>query len=508
MSSACNPDIVPGTKLNISTRWLMAEGHRPSGPVPTGCRRWGSVTGAAWIILTSGAVTAQTADPALIEEGRKLFMEETFEGNGRTCATCHPPTNNFTIDPEYIRTLKGNDPLFLTGPSMPELKDVEVRQLLRNNALVLENVDGFDNPGVLRGVPHTLALRGSLKPDVQVDAAGIKEATGWSGDGSPDGTLRGFAIGAVIQHLTKSPERVPGRDFRLPTQHELDALNAFQLSLGRQEEIDIASLNFTDDFVTNGRDLFLNAPSRNGAGRSCNACHRNAGAGDGNGVNRNRATGTNLSPNAPACLSGFKAPFDGGFGIEPVEDVARADICGKGPKGGPEATAAFRGDMSLNVPPLIEAADTPPFFHNNSAATIEDAVAFYTSDTFNNFIAGAGNAFVLDKDEVNQIAAFMRALNVQENIRSSNVYDTRANDPAELAPRKLLVDLAIAETTDAIEDLTKAPVQLFVSTDVLQLLQDAQNLERQAAKQDPPDAELLDQAIALKETARDAMVSQ
>ena len=34
----------------------------------------------------------------LIERGRRLFMNETFNGNGRTCATCHPPTNNFTID--------------------------------------------------------------------------------------------------------------------------------------------------------------------------------------------------------------------------------------------------------------------------------------------------------------------------------------------------------------------------------------------------------------------------
>jgi hypothetical protein len=25
------------------------------------------------------------------------------DGNGRTCATCHPPTNNFSIDPEFIR---------------------------------------------------------------------------------------------------------------------------------------------------------------------------------------------------------------------------------------------------------------------------------------------------------------------------------------------------------------------------------------------------------------------
>ena len=26
----------------------------------------------------------------LIERGRELFMKETFKGNGRTCATCHP----------------------------------------------------------------------------------------------------------------------------------------------------------------------------------------------------------------------------------------------------------------------------------------------------------------------------------------------------------------------------------------------------------------------------------
>ena len=38
----------------------------------------------------------------LIERGRRLFMNETFNGNGRTCATCHPPTNNFTIDPAFI----------------------------------------------------------------------------------------------------------------------------------------------------------------------------------------------------------------------------------------------------------------------------------------------------------------------------------------------------------------------------------------------------------------------
>ena len=48
-------------------------------------------------------------DQRLIERGRRLFMEETFNGNGRTCATCHPPTNNFTIDPAFIAGLPDDD---------------------------------------------------------------------------------------------------------------------------------------------------------------------------------------------------------------------------------------------------------------------------------------------------------------------------------------------------------------------------------------------------------------
>ena len=64
-------------------------------------------------------------------------MNETFNGNGRTCATCHPPINNFTLDPEFIRTLKGNDPLFVTAPSQPDLQDLEVKRLLPGFSLVL-----------------------------------------------------------------------------------------------------------------------------------------------------------------------------------------------------------------------------------------------------------------------------------------------------------------------------------------------------------------------------------
>jgi cytochrome c peroxidase len=465
--------------------------------------------GAVITMLAAGGALAQV-DEVLIEEGRRLFLEETFDGNGRTCGACHPPTNNFTIDREFIRTLSGNDPLFVTAPSEPDLKDLEVKRLLQRFGLVLENVDGLDQPGVLRGVPHTLGLSRSLAPDQPLVDAGITHATGWSGDGSPgNGSLRNFAVGAVIQHFTKSPNRVPGVDFRLPTEDELDALEAFQRSLGRQDEVNIdpadpAALVFTDEFVEDGKFLFDNAPSRNGNGRSCAFCHDNAGANSG-GVNRNFATGAMFLPNAPGCLLGFIAPGDGGFGVEPVEERQRVDLCGEdAPTDGPKATVRFQGNLTMNTPSLIEAADTPPFFHNNSAATIEDAVAFYTTDTFNNSPAGAGNAFVLTDDETNQIAAILRALNALENIRSSIAYSEQAlQQPLERAEES--VELALVEIRDAIEVLTDGPVELFAGTDTIPLLEEAQALEQQALEQGLLDT-LLPEAIALKDAARDLVV--
>ena len=140
-------------------------------------------------------------DP-VVEAGRKLFFEETFGGNGRTCGTCHRAELNFTIDADFIRRLPASDPLFVG--ERPPLLGLENPVLMRTRGLILENLDGFDQPGVLRSVPHTLGLGLSVGP-----AAGLPEtlkgATGWSGDGAPDdGTLERFAVGEVVQHFTKS----------------------------------------------------------------------------------------------------------------------------------------------------------------------------------------------------------------------------------------------------------------------------------------------------------------
>ncbi len=432
------------------------------------------------IILAGQPAFAQS--PEQIERGRRLFFEETFGGNGRTCGTCHPATNNFTLDPAFVRALPRNDPLFIIR-STPELRDLEIRRFLREGT-ILENVDGFPNPGVMRGVPHTLALRTSIG----------NGATGWSGDGSP-GDLRDFATGAVTQHFPKTLNRVPGVDFRLPTPEELDDMLAFQLSLGRQQDIDLATLpEFADDRVEEGRALFQSALTRDGTTRACSFCHTNGGTNDGD-----FDTGVAKLPNAPACRLVGRirgVPGDGGKGSQPVNEMTRQALCNRlGLR-----PIVFRGDGEFNTPPAIEAADTPPFFHNNAVATLEGSVAFYTTDTFNDSPAGGGRAFVLDDAEVKAIAAFLRALNALENIRSASAFSSRAIDPAELAPAAELVNWALAETTDAVEVLTRGPIKLF--PDAVAALEEAQDFERQALAQDPPNADLLQDAIGAQETAR------
>ncbi len=181
---------------------------------------------AVGLALMPLASSTAFADATQIEEGRRIFFTETFAGNGRTCGSCHPADNNYTIDRAYIARLPKTDPLlaadFLDNPV-----------LLRKLGLVTVHADGFDRPGVQRGVPTLLGIARSLAPEF--GAVGDRvHAVGWSGDGVPEGrSLRDFATGAVREHLARTPARVPGVDFRLPTAQELRALEKFMLSLGR-----------------------------------------------------------------------------------------------------------------------------------------------------------------------------------------------------------------------------------------------------------------------------------
>ena len=185
----------------------------------------------------------------VVAEGRELFLDETFDGNGRTCGTCHVETNNFTVDPALIAKLPPTDPLFVAETN-PALATLENSGLLRQFGLILVNADGFDPSRgfVFRGAQNVQALANSMTP--QAPSFGIDFSTngrnpspperlGWGNDAPP---LRDFALVAIAQHAPTTLNRTLGVDFRVPTDEELDAMAAYQLSLGRQEDFNLPTL--------------------------------------------------------------------------------------------------------------------------------------------------------------------------------------------------------------------------------------------------------------------------
>jgi mono/diheme cytochrome c family protein len=434
-----------------------------------------------WPLGACDAPQPGTPEETLIARGRQIFFGETFGGNGRTCGTCHREERNFTIDPTFVASLPKDDPLFV-AELQPALKqNFENPRLMREHGLILENLDGFDdlaNRFTQRGVPHVLGLRTSI-------ASPQGPRTGWSGDGAPaDGSLRAFATGAVIQHFTKSLDRVAGVDFRLPTDEELDALEAFQLSLGRQADLQLP-LPLKGTVAKRGQEIFLDDTLG-----KCNICHRNAGAnarlGTTDAGNANFDTGVEDLPDQPADLTGELMPADDGFGIP--------------------------GNRTFNTPPLVEAADTGPFFHNNAVETIEGAVGFYDGEAFNNSPAGRflassdpnGQGIELDATQIVAIAAFLRVINALENIRSSVDCLTRsaAMGFAERQEALRLLRLAAHDTNDGIRVLSGAGLHPEAVADLVT----ARGLAERAATSLFGRRRLTREAIQAQERARSRMI--
>lgn len=413
----------------------------------------------------------------LIARGRALFFNETFNGNGRTCGSCHPRANNFALDPAFIATLPADDPLFVAEFNADLKSGFENPRLMREFGLIRENLDGFDdldNRFVMRGVPHVLALRNSV-------ASPQGPRTGWSGDGAPgDRSLRSFATGAVIQHFTRTLNRVPDVDFRLPTAAELDALEAFMLSLGRQQDLGLP-LPLKGTVARRGQEIFLDRS----VGK-CNICHANAGAnadfGAGSAGNANFNTGVEDLPDQPARLTPELVPLDDGLDIP--------------------------GDGTFNTPPLVEAADSGPFFHNNAVETIEGAVAFYNGEAFNNSPAGRflassdprGVGIRLDATQVVAVAAFLRVLNALENIRESLALLEGALGKGSFKhePARELLDQAAAETTQSIRVLSEAGLHPLAVTHLREAQTDIGKVRRSIFRR----SRLVTRAIDAFEKAR------
>jgi len=432
-------------KVDVAAAVAMIDPIAAAGPT---LKSGGSAT-------QGGGGGGQVQLDKLISKGAKLFFEETFEGNGRTCGTCHPRENNFTIDVPFIASRPAFDPLFVAEFN-PALANLEKPAVMRQFALILENVDGLEDPVnkfVMRSVPHTLGLQVTMNQDVTQIAPPFNttpaQMTGWSGDGAPGaGSLRDFATGAVTQHFTTSLQRIAGTHFKLPKNKQLDAMEAFQLSLGRDHDFDLAKITFNDVNVQTGKTIFNNGTGDPLAGGRCAVCHNNGGA-NFNVVNPppppnttfpNRNLNTNVEdvPNPARLLLPVSYPIDGGFGALPAN-----------PNG------SF-GNLAFNIAPAVEAADTPPFFHNNIASTLEGVIDFYTGPQFNNPRAPAAR-FAFTALQATQVVNFMRSLNTLQNIEVAareldEVTQTHGNPEQEMQNR---LTSAFNDTRDGINVLNQ-----------------------------------------------------
>jgi cytochrome c peroxidase len=419
-------------------------------------------SGATDLALATLLPPPSAAPQTLVGLGEFLFFNETFGGNGRTCGTCHPADNNLTIDPEFIDGLDDDDPLFI-AENNPALANLENPRLMRAAGLILENLDGFDKPGVMRGVPHLFSMARSMNPPTGgFDGTPVPplQRTGWSGDGSPGGgTLREFAIGAVTQHFTKRLNRVVNVDFKLPTELQLDALEAFQLSLGRQSDPNLSAITLKNFIAERGRKLFLEQSTGGGAHSAgkCTTCHNNGGANvsplflSANGFppgefnfNFNVRTSSLDGESLAQMIDPGNVAIDGGFGKDP-------NI----PFGG-------FGNHAFNVPPLLEAPDTAPYFHDNSALTLEAAIAFYIGGEFNVSPATGPMSAIdappgfgvmqMSHPDIQAVAAFLRVMNSALNAVSAKTLMQRLKTAiVQLDPvtRERVFKSALSEIDDA-----------------------------------------------------------
>jgi len=365
-----------------------------------------------------GACTGNQCGP--VERGLHGFLDREvmgLGGNGRACADCHMPTNSFQLTPanaeaRYQSLLfrrqfdpKADDPLFrpidaddfrIHGANASDFTTLRRNGLIRITLPLPTNVKLIDpatnQPSaetfvdVWRAVPsvNNVALTG---PDGHVFVVrGPNPGGGYQLDARIT-TLQDQALGAFMNHAEVQ---------KSPTQRILDDLADFQLTLFSSPGVaglanaiaaGITPLPDPDPPLTaleqQGKAIFI---------RACAQCH----GGPGNSTTSPpivarfhdiattcpRPVDTVSPPRfvfapCPVGLSGkvrtYEFTLANGLKVRRASsDPGRALLTGF--VGGPPPLDDWN---KLDVPGLHGIAQTAPYFHNNSAATLEDVVDHY-----------------------------------------------------------------------------------------------------------------------------------
>jgi cytochrome c peroxidase len=283
--------------------------------------------------------------------GEVLFTQETFGGNGRTCATCHVPPS-FKINPQQIQLRDPDDVLFVGKFDIPE----GFAQHGRFAAPLV--TAGGDTIVVQRGITTVFNLASTAPYMMDGRAA----------------TLAQQINDAVLLHahdldLTDSPTK------RMPTQQEIDDIIEFMFT-----RVPDAPINAPDpERVARGEEIFF------GKGQ-CSTCHIPPLFTD----NLSHDLGTPNHSMAP------NLPFDPG--------VCRID---------PTANDCAVSGRSIMTRHLVGVRAARPYFHNNMASTLFPLMDFYTSNAFRNspaFQRLGLEPFTLDTEERLDLHAFLFTL--------------------------------------------------------------------------------------------------
>jgi cytochrome c peroxidase len=327
--------------------------------------------------------------------GKRLFEDETFAGNGRTCRTCHTKDTG-TLAPAEVQALFADDPegpLFRaidsddgTGASYARLladATVFVRIPLPPGWSLADD-PGATEVALARGIPTTMnvpSLDDSFMADARVD------------------TLEAQALGAVSTHAE------PGRQ---PTPAELEAIADFQQSNqffndnrlkhwangGAPPELPPG----TTESEIRGRVWFVPGPAG-----LCAFCH--------SGPMLNETNEFLPSPPLPVGTRIFTAfVSELNPGNRPVQTftVEHDDGTSTMVQTPDPGRALITGDLAdLNLfrtSTLWGAKHTAPYFHDNSAPDLPALVDHYS----NGFVFGGLPAFT--EQEKQDILAYLQLL--------------------------------------------------------------------------------------------------
>jgi len=337
-------------------------------------------------------------------KGRRLFERETFGGNGRTCLTCHSRETG-TVSPQDAQhrfTANPADPLFLADGSDDGLGHGATR--MRQDATVLVRITLPENVGLAhdpsarsvvlrRGIPSTLNTP-ALDEVLMLDGR--------------QGDLLAQARGAIADHA---------RATREPRPDELAHIAAFQQTpaffssattmkyayLGVQPELPPGR----SEAEKRGRRFFVDAPPQGDFKTGlCAGCH--------SGPMLNE---TNEFIPAPPFRRGGRfqsvAVSEFNAGGNPVIDFVFRNADGtsttvSSPDPGRALITGNAQDAeSLNafkIPSLWGVARTAPYFHDNSAKTLEDVARHYA------LFFSVVSPIVLTSEDQADMVAYMKLL--------------------------------------------------------------------------------------------------